>query len=249
VSDIKITLITVTYNAANTIERCIRSIISQTYANIEYIIIDGGSTDDTTVIVNKYKEHIHKYVSEPDNGIYDAMNKGISLATGAIIGMLNADDFFVADNVLADVAKAFALPGVNILYGDIDFIDKQDKVIRKWRSGVYKHGFFNWGWMPPHQSFYAKKELFDRYGMYDLKYGTSADYELMMRFIHTNKVNVYYHHKIMVNMLVGGVSNNSLSNRIDAWKNDLKAMKHNGLMAPYFSIILKPLRKVIQFIT
>jgi glycosyltransferase involved in cell wall biosynthesis len=248
VGGVKISLITVTYNAADTIERCISSVAAQNYGNLEYIIIDGGSTDLTDTIVGRYQKYIHTFISEPDKGIYDAMNKGIAVATGDIIGMLNADDFFVDIDVLQKVADAFTTPNVNIVYGDIDFIDKKDKVIRRWRSGKYKHGYFNWGWMPPHPSFYARKQLFDSYGLYKLGYGSAADYELMLRFIHTNKIGVHYINKVMVTMRIGGVSNNNINNRIKAWQNDFKAMQKNGLAVPYITIALKPLRKIIQFI-
>lgn len=244
----KISLITVTYNAADTIERCIRSVIEQDYPDLEYIIIDGQSTDDTPAIINKYKNHINITIAEPDNGIYEAMNKGIALAGGDIIGMLNADDFFADKEVLKTIAEAFASTGTDVLYGDIDYVDKQDKIIRKWRSGIYRQGYFNWGWMPPHPSFYARQELFIKYGAYNPAYGSATDYELMLRFIHANKATAYYLNKILVKMLVGGVSNKNITNRIKAWKNDFKAMKTNGILFPHISIILKPFRKITQFI-
>lgn len=244
----KISLITVTYNAADTIERCIQSVIEQNYPHLEYIIIDGQSTDDTPAIINKYKDHIDIIVAEPDNGIYDAMNKGIALAGGDIIGMLNADDFFADAQVLKHVTEAFATSGADVLYGDIDYVNKQDKIIRKWRSGAYRQGHFNWGWMPPHPSFYARRKLFNKYGAYNPGYGSATDYELMLRFIHANKATVYYLNKILVKMLVGGVSNKNMTNRVEAWKNDFKAMKANGILFPYISIILKPFRKITQFI-
>lgn len=244
----KISLITVTYNAAHTIERCIKSVVAQTYPNLEYIVIDGHSADHTAHIISKYKSSINKFISEPDNGIYDAMNKGIALATGDVIGMLNADDFFADEHVLADVAQAFEISTANIIYGDINFVNKQDKVIRKWRSGSYQHGDFNWGWMPPHPSFYAKRELFHQYGVYNPNYGTAADYELMIRFIHTHKINIYYINKVLVNMLIGGVSTKNINNRVKAWQNDFKAMQRNGLSFPLISIMLKPLRKITQYI-
>lgn len=244
----KISLITVTYNAADTLERCIRSVIAQDYPGLEYIIIDGQSTDNTPAIINKYKNHINITVAEPDGGIYEAMNKGITLAGGDIIGMLNADDFFAGPHVLKSIAGAFAASGADVLYGDIDYVDKQDKVIRKWRSGAYRQGCFNWGWMPPHPSFYARRKLFNKYGAYNCAYGSATDYELMLRFIHANKATVYYLNKILVKMLVGGVSNKSLINRINAWRNDFKAMKTNGILFPHISVILKPFRKITQFI-
>lgn len=247
-SSVKISLITVTYNAAGTIERCISSVIAQTYPHLEYIIIDGGSTDATSAILDRYKKHIHALVSEPDKGIYDAMNKGIALATGDIVGILNADDFFAGQDALALIAQPFCSAGVDAVYGDIDFINKQDKVVREWRAGKYRHGYFNWGWMPPHATFYAKRELFVKYGLYDIRYGSAADYELTLRFIHTNQIKIAYINKILVKMLIGGVSNKSLGNRIKAWQHDFRAMKQNGLLLPQLSIILKPFRKIIQYI-
>ncbi len=156
--DLKISLITVAYNAEATIERCITSVLGQQFSNIEYIIIDGGSTDNSLQIIGKYKDHIAHFVSEPDKGIYDAMNKGIALASGDIIGMLNADDFFADDDVLKEVAAAFCDQGHHILYGDLDYVEQNGKVIRKWRSGKYKTGIFNFGWMPPHPTFYCREE-------------------------------------------------------------------------------------------
>lgn len=245
---VNISLITVTFNAANTIEKCIKSVIEQKYPYVEYIIIDARSTDGTIAIVNKYDKYIHHIICEQDKGIYDGMNKGISLASGDIIGIINADDHFAADDILSHVAQAFECTGADIVYGDIDYINNKNRVVRKWRSGIYKPGHFNRGWMPPHPSFYAKRQLFDTFGKYDLQYGSATDYELMLRFIHTNKLKVHYLNKVMVKMLVGGVSNQSLGNRISAWQNDYKAMKHNRLTFPHFSVILKPFRKIIQYL-
>lgn len=247
-SGVKISLITVTYNAADTIERCINSVVEQKYPNLEYIIIDGKSVDATPEIINKYQKHISIVVSEPDGGIYDAMNKGITLASGDIIGMLNADDWFAGTDVLDCVSEAFEKSGTEVIYGDIDYVDKAGKIIRKWRSGYYRQGSFNWGWMPPHPSFYVKRILFERMGCYKPIYGSATDYELMLRFIHTNRARVYYIEKVLVKMLVGGVSNKSIRNRMKAWYHDYRAMRNNGILFPFFSIILKPLRKISQYI-
>ncbi len=231
-----------------TFERCIFSVIEQTYPQVEFIVIDGQSTDGTQSVIDKYRGHIHHLVCEPDNGLYDAMNKGIALASGDVVGVLNADDYFADAGVLDKVAQAFASSGGDIVYGDIDYVDKQGKITRKWRSGNYKQGDFNLGWMPPHPSFYAKRALFGKLGTYRLQYGSATDYELMLRFIHTNKVKVHYINKVMVKMQVGGVSNKNIKNRVKAWRNDFKAMGDNGLMFPFISIMLKPLRKVYQYI-
>jgi len=246
--NLKISLITVAYNAQNTIDRCIESVLRQKFNNVQYIIIDGNSTDNTLKIINQYKDKIDLIVSEPDKGIYDAMNKGIALATGDIIGTLNADDSYADDHVLSNVAEAFMDSGAGILYGDLDYIDPNGKVIRKWRSGRYKSGKFNWGWMPPHPTFFCRRELFEKLGMYSLDYGSAADYELMLRFIHANKKSVFYLDKVMVKMNIGGVSNKNLSNRVKALQFDLKAMRNNGILFPVITILLKPIRKIMQFI-
>ena len=244
---LKISLITVAYNAQNTIDRCLESVTRQKFNNIQYIIIDGGSTDNTIQIISKYRHKIDCFVSEPDSGIYDAMNKGIALATGDIIGTLNADDYFADDNVLNDVAIAFAAQKTNILYGDLDYIDLSGKIVRKWRSGKYRSGIFNWGWMPPHPTFYCRKKLFEELGLYSLDYGSAADYELMLRFIHANKTNVFYLNKVLVKMILGGISNKSFKNRVKALQFDLKAMRNNDILFPIVTLLCKPLRKIMQY--
>jgi glycosyltransferase involved in cell wall biosynthesis len=244
----KISLITVVYNAQNTIERCITSVLRQKFNNIEYIIVDGGSTDDTIKIISKYSGDIDFLISEPDKGIYDAMNKGINVATGDIIGTLNADDYFADDDVLNDVAAEFSLKENDVLYGNLDFVDAGGKVVRKWRSGAYRDGLFNYGWMPPHPTFYCRRELFEKYGNYSLEYGSAADYELMLRFVHAHKAKVFYLDKVMIKMIIGGVSNKSLSNRVKALRYDLKAMRNNDILFPIITIIFKPARKISQFI-
>jgi len=244
---LKISIITVAINAQNTIERCITSVLRQNFKNVQYILIDGKSTDNTLQIIDKYKDSIDILISEPDNGVYDAMNKGIAVATGDIIGTINADDFFADDDVLYNIAKVFTEQDTGILYGDLDYIDPNDKVIRKWRSGKYKKGMFNWGWMPPHPTFYCRKKLFDDFGIYRLDYGSAADYELMLRFIHLNNTNTYYLNKVMIKMVIGGLSNKNVTNRVQAMRFDLKAMRNNNIFLPMVTILFKPLRKVVQF--
>jgi glycosyltransferase involved in cell wall biosynthesis len=247
VQDLKISLITVAFNAENTIERCIQSVIRQTFKNVEYIIIDGGSTDRTIQIIDQYKKHINIFLSEPDAGIYDAMNKGIKLAAGDIIGMLNADDFFKDDSILNTVANTFTKQNTPIIYGDLDFVNSQGKIVRKWRSGRYNRGMFNWGWMPPHPTFYCKRELFYTLGFYSLEYGTAADYELMLRFMHLNNIPAFYIKKVLIGMEIGGISNKSFVNRVKGLLFDLKAMRKNGIIFPVITLIFKPLRKTIQY--
>lgn len=223
--------------------------LSQDYANIEIIIIDGNSTDNTINLINRYQGVINYFVSEPDKGIYDAMNKGISVATGDIVGVLNADDYFADKGVISAVANVFTGEKADALYGDLEYVDPKGKIIRKWNSGVYKQGAFNWGWMPPHPTFYCKRVYFNSLGLYHPQYGTAADYELMLRFIHANSLSICYLNRVMVKMNVGGVSNKSISNRIKAWRHDFKAMGKNGVFFPLMCVMFKPLRKVSQYLT
>lgn len=247
VHNLKISVITVSYNAQSTIEQCVQSVISQDYQNIEYVIIDGNSSDGTVSILEKYKKYIHVFVSEPDKGIYDAMNKGIALASGDIIGILNADDFFADSHTLTVVSDAFKNNTTDIVYGDLDYIKPDGSTFRKWRSGPYKKGMFNLGWMPPHPTFYCRKEVFNRLGNYSLEYGTAADYELMLRFIHFNRLQVYYIARVLVKMSTGGVSNRNINNRVKALIFDMRAMYKNKVLFPPIALLFKPLRKLGQF--
>lgn len=245
--DPKISLITVTRNAETTIQRCIESVLSQDYANVEYIVIDGLSTDGTVKIINQYSIRIDHFVSEPDKGIYDAMNKGIKIATGDVVGILNADDCFADKTVLSEVAKAFMNNEIDALYGNLEYIKPGGSIIRRWQSGSYKVSSFNWGWMPPHPTFYCKRLIFNRLGYYDQEFGTAADYELMLRFMYLNKLAVFYLNKVMVKMNTGGASNETLNSRVKAWKFDFKAMGKNGVLFPHMCVIFKPLRKLVQY--
>lgn len=245
--DFKISLITVTFNAGSTISRCIESVIGQNFTNIEYIVIDGGSTDNTLEILDQYKAYINVFVSEPDKGIYDAMNKGIKLANGDVIGMLNADDFFMDSTVSSTIADIFSQQNAEIVYGDLDYISLQGKIVRKWRSGAYERNKFKYGWMPPHPTFYCKKDLFKQFGLYSLEYGTAADYELMLRFMYLHKIKAFYVPKVLVKMNIGGASNKTLNNRIKGLFFDMKAMRNNKIPIPFITLIFKPLRKIIQY--
>ena len=245
---LKLSLVTVVYNAQDTIRQCIQSVISQNYPNLEYIIIDGGSTDNTLSIIREYHDHIHVLVSEPDQGIYDAMNKGIRLATGDVVGMLNADDQFAGDDVLQSVAGIFTQQDTEIVYGDLDIMDQHRRVIRKWRSGQYNRNAFKLGFMPPHPTFYCRRNLFDQFGFYSLDHGSAADYELMLRLMYRHGVRSYHLKQVMVNMRTGGISSKNWKNRLKAWQYDLLAMRQNKLPFPILTLVLKPLRKILQFL-
>jgi len=245
----KISIITVCYNSAKTIEDTIQSVLSQNYKNIEYIIIDGLSTDNTLEIINQYKNEIAVIVSEKDNGLYDAINKGIGLASGDIIANLNSDDFYIDENVITDVAAKFEKENSDLLYTDLYYVEEvnTDKVTRYWKSGAYKKGDFYKGWMPPHPTFFVKKYVYNKYGVFNLDLKSAADYEIMLRFIHKYKCTISYLNRVTVRMRVGGVSNASLANRIKANREDKLAWKINGLKPKPYTLLFKPLLKIGQF--
>lgn len=244
----KVSIITVSFNASKTIRDTIESVISQKGVDIEYILVDGNSTDGTQDIIRSYGEKISKFISEPDNGIYDGMNKGVSLASGDIIGILNADDVYAYDEVLKDIISVFK-SDVEGVYADLVYVAEDDlsKVKRTWVSKSYVHGSFRKGWMPPHPTFFVKREVYEKYGYYTLQLRSAADYEFMLRVIHKNEIKVGYLNKVIVRMRVGGTSNASLKNRVKANKEDKMAWKMNGLKPAPFTMIRKPLSKIGQF--
>jgi glycosyltransferase involved in cell wall biosynthesis len=245
----KISLITVCWNAEQFVSQCINSVLSQKYNDVEYIIIDGNSSDATLSIIKSFEKGIVKLVSESDEGIYDAMNKGIALATGDVIGILNADDFLADDTVLERIAEKFIESGADVVYGNLWYVDRTNlkKVIRKWISKPYTKNLFQWGWMPAHPTFYVRREIFKRYGVYNLDFKSAADYELMLRFMYKKQTKSIFIDYLLVKMRVGGVSNQSLKNRISANLNDLRAMRLNGIKWPWMTVFLKPIRKLSQF--
>ncbi|MEO8147770.1 MAG: glycosyltransferase family 2 protein [Bacteroidia bacterium] len=245
----KISIITITYNSAETLEETIRSVVSQDYPNIEYIIIDGLSKDATLQIAEKYKGNISKLISEKDNGLYDALNKGIQQCTGDVIGMLHSDDVYYDEHVLSKVAAAFAQhPDAGALYGDLIFVERFDltNIKRVWRSGKYKEGAFAKGWMPPHPTFFVRRHVYEKHGLFNTDLRLAADYELMLRFIHVKKVKLIYLPIMIIRMRMGGVSNFSLALKWKAHLEDRKAWALNG-MRPTLSLLRKPLSKVFQY--
>jgi len=246
----KVSIITVCYNSSKTIEDTIQSVINQTYNDIEYIIIDGLSTDNTLEIVNKYSDKIAKVVSEKDAGLYDAINKGIELATGEIIANLNSDDFYIDNNVVSDVVAKMEEEKSDTLYANLYYVDaaNTNKVVRNWGSGSYKKGLFFRGWMPPHPTFFVRKRIYDNYGKFNLELKSAADYEIMLRFIHKHECSISYLPRVIVRMRVGGVSNISIINRLKANREDKRAWEINGIKPKPFTLIFKPLSKVMQFI-
>lgn len=245
----KISIITVTYNSAATVEDTLASIRQQDHPDIEHIVIDGGSTDDTPSIVAGYP-HVAKWISEKDNGIYDAMNKGIGQATGEVIGILNSDDMYSGPSVLSSVARAFADPAVKTAYADLQYIQAENpnRIIRTWKSGAFRRRNFYFGWMPPHPTFFVRKEVYHQAGLFNTSLRSAADYELMLRILLRHGLPAHYIPGVLVKMRTGGISNASFWNRLRANKEDRLAWKLNGLQPYFFTLYLKPLRKIHQFI-
>ncbi|GGI29277.1 glycosyltransferase family 2 protein [Pedobacter mendelii] len=245
----KISIITVVYNGKAYIKDCIESIINQSHKDIEYIIIDGNSTDGTLLIIEEYQQYLHHFISEKDNGLYDAINKGICLATGEIVGVLNADDVFANENVVEEIVNSFKQnPEIEGVYGDLNYIHPVHlNIIRKWKSKPITLEDIKLGWMPAHPTLYLKRNLFEKYGNYALDLGTAADYDLILRFFFTHKLNVKYLPVLMVKMRTGGVSNNSFNSLFNALVNDYKALKKNAIPNPLLVIIRKKLSKIKQF--
>ncbi|GIM61833.1 glycosyl transferase [Capnocytophaga canis] len=246
----KISIITATYNSSKTIAETIASIYSQKYPDIEHIVIDGKSKDNTLQIIESIPNRVSKIVSEPDKGIYDAMNKGIDLVTGDIVGILNSDDFYSSDDIISDVAGIFQKTNCDAIYGDLEYVNEinTNKVVRYWKSKEYKKGLFKTGWHPAHPTFFVKKEIYEKYGNFNLKYRIAADYEIMLRFIEKNKIKTVYLPKIMVKMRTGGASNKSLKNIIQANKECYSAWKDNGLSISPLIFLMKPFSKIFQFV-
>ncbi len=246
---IKISIITVTFNSARTIEQTLQSVINQSYKNVEYIIVDGGSTDATLSIIEKYKANISTLISEKDNGLYDALNKGIALASGDVIGILHSDDFYTHTSVLQLYVDIFTKTNADAIYSDLYYVDKlnTDKISRKWKSGQYKQNSFLYGWMPPHPTFFVKAECYKKFGNFNLQFTSAADYELMLRFIHKQKISLGYLPEYTVKMRVGGKSNASVNNRVKANLEDRKAWTINNLKPYFFTLYLKPVRKIVQY--
>lgn len=244
----KISIITVCFNSQQTIRATIKSVLSQSYKQVEYIIIDGASTDNTIKIIKEFSNSIDVFVSEGDAGIYDAINKGINKSSGDVVGLLHADDVFDNRSVIDNVMRLFD-ENVDMIYGDINYVDRNDiyRVIRRWKSGSYKKGKFKWGWMPPHTSFFIKKSCYIKHGLYNLNLGSSADYELMLRMFELYNLKSKYIPLNITNMRVGGVSNSSFKNRWEANRNDKKSWKINGLKPFWFTFLIKPIIKIKQF--
>lgn len=292
----KISVVTTCFNAASTIRDCLESVKSQTYGDVEHIVVDAASTDGTLDVLEEYNDKLAKVVSDQDNGIYDGMNKGLRLATGDVVGILNADDVYSDSDVLQHVARVFEEEKVDSCYGDLVYIaggdegagcgikvsgkeepvenvisngcersvplhneispcgrndsreqGKDYKVVRYWKSGELNLKKFYWGWMPPHPTFFVRRSVYGKYGLFNLELGTAADYELMLRFLVKQKISCVYLPEVLIKMRSGGVSNETLKNRLIANRMDRKAWEVNGLRPYPWTLWLKPLRKIGQW--
>lgn len=238
----KFSIITVCFNSESTLETTIQSVISQTYKNIEYIIVDGNSKDNTISIIKQYNSNVTKWISEPDKGLYDAMNKGVSMATGDVIGLINSDDLFCDNRAIDKVVSVFNKnPNLQSVYADLFYVsqDNTNKIIRHWKTGEYKR--FNKGWHPAHPTFYVKREVYLKYGLFDLNFKLAADFEIMLRFLEKHKISTIYLKEPLVKMRLGGETNKSLSNILEQNKECLKAFEKNNLKV---SKVLYPLNRL-----
>ncbi|APG60421.1 glycosyltransferase family 2 protein [Christiangramia salexigens] len=246
----KISIITATYNSAQNISSALNSISSQTYKDLELIVIDGASSDNTVELISNNFSGELKIISEKDKGIYDALNKGIQLASGDIIGFVHSDDFLASDSILSTIAEAFNETNADGVYGDLQYVDKEnpEKVIRYWESQQFKPELLNRGWMPAHPTLFLKKEVYQKHGLFDLFYKIAADYDMMLRIFKDPELNFKYVPEVFTKMRVGGASNRSIANIKLKSIEDLKALKVNNVQYPYKALFLKNFSKLEQFV-
>jgi glycosyltransferase involved in cell wall biosynthesis len=245
---IKITVVTAVYNRRETLTQALDSIIAQSYPSVELIVIDGASTDGSLEILERYKQFFGAFISERDDGIYDALNKGIKSATGDVIGFLHADDVLQNTEVLSKVAAIFSDPTVDAVYGDLVYVARNNinHVLRYWPGGIYNDKSFQRGWMPPHPTFYVRRSIFDRLGGFDTRYRIAADYDLVLRFLAVEKIHSIYIPEVMVRMRVGGISNQSLKSILRKSLEDFVILRRNNV-GGIRTLLTKNIRKVSQF--
>ena len=250
----KISLITATYNSAQTLKDTFESVLAQTYTDIDYCVIDGGSTDGTIEIIKDYCGRFGgrmRYLSEKDKGIYDAMNKGIKMAVGDVVGILNSDDYFTSNDILQTVAATFNDDsGLDALYGDIHFINDSnpDKTVRYYSSAMFRPFWLRFGFMPAHPSFYVKRSVYMQNGGYSLDYKIAADYDMMVRLFYKCRIKSKYLKQDFVTMRTGGMSTKNVRNRLLITKEDVKACRAYGMYTNQFMISLKYLYKIFEFL-
>jgi glycosyltransferase involved in cell wall biosynthesis len=243
-------IVTVVRNGARTIHNSIESVASQQLQQVEHIVIDGASTDATLQILERYRKVLGRVVSEPDRGIYDGMNKGLAMATGDVVGFLNADDVYADDRVLADVAGCFQDPAVDAVYGDLVYVNSTDpqQVIRYWRSGEFRPGRFKSGWMPAHPTFFVRRRVYEQFGGFDLSFTLQSDFDLTMRLLEVHRIRAVYLPRVMVRMRLGGATNRSVANIIKGNIEAYRACRKNAVSVSPLFILKKVLSRLPQFI-
>ncbi|GIC77275.1 glycosyltransferase family 2 protein [Moritella sp. F3] len=244
----KVSIITATYNSAATINDTLESLNKQSYKNIEYIIIDGASSDNTLEVIKQQCPRVTTIISEPDKGIYDALNKGIKAATGDIIGYLHSDDLFAYPDAVKDIVATFNEQHTDAVYADLQYVNKDNinTIVRLWQSGTYNRKKLTKGWMPPHPTFYMKRTCYEQFGMFDLSFKIAADYDSILRYLWQNKVSISYLPKVTIKMRVGGASNRDLKNIILKTKEDIRALK-NSRISWVQAVVIKNVSKIPQF--
>lgn len=235
----KVSIITVSYNSEATIRETIESVITQDYPSIEYIIIDGASTDNTMNIIREYGDRIDIVISEPDKGIYDGMNKGIRAATGDVVGFINSDDFYPSSSILTNVMQVFSDPSIDVSYGDLCYVKPNDihSIVRYWQSSDFIPGSFRHGWCPPHPTFFVRRKIYEELGLFDLNYKIAADVEIMMRFLEVHNIRAAYLPEVLVHMRLGGETNKSIDNIIRQNQEIWRALKAHGLKPSLFRFV------------
>lgn len=244
-----VSIITVTYNSASTLPSTLRSVEVQNYADIEHIIIDGASTDGTLAIIKAYAQRRQsvRYISEKDAGIYNAINKGIDLATGDVIGILNSDDVLASPDTIATIVKAFSDANAQVVYGDLVYCNTTGSVMRYWRSNTFRRSSLKFGWMPAHPTFYCLRSVYDEMGKYDETFRISADYDFMLRVL-MRPYRVACVPKVLVRMSTGGVSNRNCRAMLSKSKEDVRVLHKNHIGAGVITVFLKNIRKIFQFL-
>ena len=248
---VKISVVTVCFNSAKTIADTLRSVAAQSHGQVEHIVVDGGSSDGTLAIIERHRAGLAAVISEPDRGVYDAMNKGIARASGEVVGFLNSDDVYADERVLAEVAAAFMRPEVGACYGDLVYVDAEDthRVVRYWKSRPHVPGLCATGWMPAHPTFFVRRQLLQQRGGFDLQYRLQADYELSLRLFEVHKIRAQYIPRVLVRMRRGGMSNNSVGNIIKGNLEAYRACRNNGMMVSPWFIVRKIFSRLPQFFT
>lgn len=249
---LKISIVTVSFNSEKTLADTIYSVLSQTYPNLEYIIVDGASKDNTLDFIRTYESQFNgrmKWISEPDRGLYDAMNKGICMATGDVVGILNSDDFFTSNDVLEKVADSFIGNDVDAVYGDIHFVRSDDlnRCVRYYSSRIFRRGLMRLGFIPAHPSFYCRRECFEKYGCYKTDYKIAADFDLLLRFIYVHRIRIKYLPMDMVTMRLGGASTSGLKSRMTGMKEHLRSFRENGVKTNRFLLSLRYFYKLTEY--